>query len=279
MMRATVVLASQGIYEHIPTEDVVGYVQRERSILAWAIDGASTLTAAPYNTFHDVTDAGWFARQLDQRLRAECQDVPFSKALLHRILRSVREEYVRAGGLRQPLWAWPSAAALCVEMCRAGGQIEMSIFRYADCFIETCHATDLREEYSSDPAQNTPEFDPWKPFSGFRGQKLASLWRRRMQQQMNLVRNALTINPASAMNAVEEQGIVSSPVHVLLGSDGLSRIWDTYHVMTKDEAMRFVVRQGLHALLRKLREFESNSRTGVDSKRRDDASGLHIFLT
>lgn len=73
---------SQGIYERIPSEDVVGYRVREDSLLAWAIDGASTLTERPFTTFSDVTDAGWFARQLSSLLQARFRNMPFSTQLL-----------------------------------------------------------------------------------------------------------------------------------------------------------------------------------------------------
>ena len=272
-------MTPRGIYERVPAEDVVGYIRRRHSILAWAIDGASTLTAIPFATFPNLTNAGWFVRRLDQRLREACRDVVFSPALLQGIIRSVREEYGRAGGFSQPLWAWPTAAALCVEIARVNGWIEMSIYRYADCFVETCQDALTKTGRSPFGTHSAPAFDPWKPFSGFRGQKLAALWRRRVQQQMNVVRNVLTINPVSALHAVEEQRIIASPVHILVGSDGLSRLWDTYRAMTKAEAMQFLVEHGLHALLRELRAYEANSTTGsVDLKRRDDASGVHLFL-
>ncbi|KWR77252.1 hypothetical protein [Cupriavidus sp. IDO] len=279
MMQATVSQVSQGIYEYIPTEDVVGYLLRERSMLAWAIDGASSLTAAPFMTYEDITDAGWFARRLGQLLEKQFQDVPFSKAQLHHGLQILRAEYRHDGGDAQPIWAWPVAAATVVEIDRTTEQAHISIYRYADCFVEVFQGTPPSVNHSARPAQLPSIYDVWKPYSGFQGHKLVDLRQRRMQQQKGECSTALTLNPASAMNAVEEQRGIATPAHIVLGSDGLSRVWDTYQLMTNEQAMDLIVQQGLPSLLQVLRYFEAIALTGsADLKRRDDASGIHIFL-
>ncbi|MHA7685480.1 hypothetical protein [Cupriavidus sp. PET2-C1] len=279
MMQAMISKVSQGIYEHIPTEDVVGYLLRERSMLAWAIDGASPLTAAPFKTYEDITDAGWFARRLSQFLERQFQEVPFSKAQLRDGLQILQDEYRHDGGGAQPLWAWPVAAATVVEIDRTTELVHMSIYRYADCFVEVLQGTLPSANHFARATQLPPSYDLWKPYSGFQGKKLADLWQRRLQQQTGECSTALTLNPASAMNAVEEQRDIATPAHIVLGSDGLSRVWDTYQLMTSEQAMHLVVQHGLPSLLQVLRDFEASVLTGgADLKRRDDASGIHIFL-
>lgn len=279
MMQATVSQVSQGIYEHIPTEDVVGYLLRERSMLAWAIDGASPLTAAPFKTYEDITDSGWFARRLSQLLEKQFQDIPFSKAQLRNGLQILQEEYLHDGGDAQPIWAWPVAAATVVEIDRTTEPVHMSIYRYADCFLEVLQGPLPSENHSARPAQLPPSYDLWKPYSGFQRKKLVDLWQRRWRQQESECSTALTLNPASAMNAVEERREIATPAHIVLGSDGLSRVWDTYQLMTSEEALHLVVQHGLPSLLHVLRGFEASAPTGgADLKRRDDASGIHIFL-
>lgn len=279
MMQVTVSQVSQGIYEHIPTEDVVGYLLRERSMLAWAIDGASPVTAAPFKTYEDVTDAGWFARRLSQLLEKQFQDIPFSKAQLCNSLQVLQDEYRRDGGDAQPIWGWPVAAATFVEIDRTKEPVSMSVFRYADCFVEVLQVPVPSADQSPRPPQSPPSYDRWRPYSGFRGHKLLNLWQRRLQQQKGECSTALTLNPASAMNAVEEERKITTPAHIVLGSDGLSRVWDTYQLMTSEQAMHLVAQHGLSSLLHALRNFEASSLTGgAELKRRDDASGIHIFL-
>lgn len=279
MMQAKIQQISHGIYAHIPTEDVVGYLLRENSMLLWAIDGASPLTAVPFTTFESITDAGWFARRLSQKLQKQFRDEPFNKALLQTVLQSLQDEYRHAGGNAQPPWAWPVAAAAIVEVDRTTEEGLVSIFRCADCFVEILQGPQPSADDIAMPRELLRTYDLWKPFSGFEGHKLVSLRQRRCQQQENEARNALTLNPVSAMNAIEEQRAIPTPVHIVLGSDGLSRVWDTYQLMTSEEAMQLVARHGLPALLRVLREIEASAVTGrADLKRRDDASGIHLFL-
>lgn len=280
MMRARIEQVSQGIYEHIPTEDVVGCLQREHSILAWAIDGASTLTEAPFTTYDDVSDAGWFARRLARLLKEQFKETPFSTEKLRRGLNMLREEYLHAASETLPLWARPVAAAIIVEVRQTAAEIRMSIYRYADCFALVSQGVLPDTDRTSGPAsQPTPTYELWKPFSGFRGRELARLRRRRCQQQKNEFSTALTLNPASAMNAVEERRTLHAPAHIVLGSDGLSRVWDTYRLMSGEQAMRMIVQHGLSELLRLLRAFEASTPTGTaELKRRDDACGIHLFL-
>lgn len=279
MKTVTIEQVSQGIYEHIPSEDVVGHVQREDSLLAWVIDGASTLTETPFTTFSDVTDAGWFARELSRLLEERFQHTRFSPAELRLVLQDLRQAYRRAGGDARPLWAWPVAAATVLEVDMSVSPARLASYHYADCFIATWHTAACAERVVDDVVLPAAVYDPWKPYSGFQGVQRDRLWLRREQQQKNESSSALTLNPQSALNASLQSEILQRPGHVLLGSDGLSRVWDTYHLMTKAQALQCVAQQGLPALLRVLRTFEASARTGdAGLKRRDDASGIHLYL-
>jgi len=280
MMWARIEQISEGIYEHIPTEDVIGCLQREHSMLAWAIDGASTLTEVPFTTFDGLSDAGWFARRLAKLLVEQFKEAPFSKAKLRSGLQILQEEYSHAAQNAPPLWAWPVAAAVIVEIDQTAAQTQMSIYRYADCFELVLEGILSDGNHIAGSVSQPPAtYDRWKPFSGFQGQELTRLWQRRCEQQRNKFSTALTLNPASAINAIEEQRTIHTPAHIVLGSDGLSRVWDTYELMTSEQAMHLVAQHGLPALLRVLRDFEASDPTGrANLKRRDDACGIHIFL-
>lgn len=278
-MRFNVESISQGIYQDIPSEDVVGYLQRERSILAWAIDGASTLTESPFATFDCISDAGWFARRLADLLR-QLETITFSKSKLHDGLDMLRQEYRAASKLVPPLQDWPVAAATIVEIdFSVGTTLSVSIYRYADCF-DLIHQGALPHSNRDKPsASQRPSYDPWKPCSGFRGQPLEQLRQRRRQQQRNEFSTALTLNPISALNATEAHLTIDTPAHILLGTDGLARVWETYKLMTREQAIQLVARTGLSTLLNILRDHEARIPAGETSgKRRDDASGIYVSL-
>lgn len=173
-------------------------------MLLWAIDGASTLTAVPFTTFASMTDAGWFAPRLSQRLQKQFRDEPFNKARLKIVLQSLQDEYRHARGNAQPPWVWPVAAARIVEVDRATEEGHMSIFPYADCFVEILQGSQPSADDIAMPKELLQTHDLWRPFSGFEGHQLVGLRQRRCQQQENEARTALTLNPVSAMNAIEE---------------------------------------------------------------------------
>lgn len=277
-MQVNIDQVCQGIYEHVPGEDVVGCVRRGDTVLAWAIDGATTLTEHPFTTFSDLTDAGWFARGMGRWLAEHGALEPFSPSLLEEGLRTLREEYRHAGGEAQPIHAWPVAAAVVAEISPSGATLRMRVHRYEDCFLEI-HSAPASAQSTTTMALPAQSHDEWKPHSGFKPPVLERLWERRRQQQANTGGTALTLNPISAHNAVIEEQVLATPVHVVLGSDGLSRVWDTYNLMSREQALALVAEQGLPALLATLREHEASARTGdAGLKRRDDASGLHLFL-
>lgn len=147
--------------------------------------------------------------------------------------------------------------------------MQLLSYRYADCFVTSWHggAEGLRPDEVAPPAQ---AYDPWKPCSGFAGEQRDRLWLRREQQQRNESSSALTLNPESALGATVKRDTLHRPGHVLLGSDGLSRIWDSYQLMTREQAVQHVACLGLSSLLGVLRAFEASTRTGdVARKRRD----------
>lgn len=276
-MKLAVQQVSQGIYRDIPSEDVVGYLQRDHSVLAWAIDGASTLTPSPFTTFECISDAGWFARELADVLR-KFQFSPFSPLKLREDLDRLRQHYRRASEYARPLEDWPVAAATIAEIdFSIEKKLAVSIYRYADCF-DLIHQGPLPlpiDGKTSVPKQ--PFHDPWKPCSGFQGEVLDQLRQRRRQQQRNEFSTALTLNPESALNATETRLTLDTPAHILLGTDGLSRLWDTYGLMTREQAQRFVSQRGLLTLLETLRDFELTAPSGgARGKRRDDASGISL---
>ncbi|VVE63127.1 hypothetical protein PCA31118_01097 [Pandoraea captiosa] len=265
---------SEGIYANIPTEDVVGYLRRPGSVLAWAIDGASTLSESPFTTFDDISDAGWFARKVADAL-SNMADSAFMPSRLHQELISIKQAYFSASGSKRPVHEWPVAAATIVEMdVVSSSRVAVSIYRYADCF-ELLHEgpipldTDLRA-----PLSVPRTYDPWKPHSGFTGDRLSQLQARRCEQQRNELSSALTLNPVSAFNAKKLQTSLHTPAQILVGTDGLSRAWDTYGLMTSAQALRLATQSGLGALLHAVRHHEATLASNTDRKRRDDASGI-----
>ncbi|HGM7337973.1 TPA: hypothetical protein ACKQCJ_004345 [Stenotrophomonas maltophilia] len=271
--------ACSGAYVDVPNEDVVGYLLRGDGLLIWAIDGASPLSDQPFTVFPDESNSGWFARRLSECLKVEFNQRAFDTSALAQIIGELKREFDERSEGAAAEWSWPVAAAVLVEISEFEGQVEMKVYRYADCFFNVVQddlgADVMARKITAEPAC----FNTWKPASGFCGAKLEALRTRRVQQQRNVDTSALTINSGSAMNATVISFSVGRPLHVLVGSDGLARLWEVYRELEVTEAMSIVATAGVARLVARLRQFEASpGRARSDVKPMDDACGIHVFM-
>ena len=269
---------TQGMYDHVPSEDVAGYVDLGGSLVAWVVDGASTIGDEPFTTFGELSDAGWFARRIGVELAVCARGGDFGMPVLQDILERVRDAYrQQAGDLRQPAWAWPLVAATAMRIFprREGSHIET--ITYAGCF--------LRFNCSGMPAITPTEVlapspgRPWKPCSGLKGAALRDMRDRRVLRQTVDARGTLTMDPRSALGGARCNHALPPGSDVLIGSDGLARLWCSYRLLSAREALALVARAGLPALFKRLRTHEaSQTAVGEEVKVNDDASGIHIRI-
>lgn len=271
--------ACSGAYADVPNEDVVGYLSRGDSLLIWVIDGASPLSDQPFTVFPGESNSGWFARRLSECLKAEFSQRAFDTSALVQVIDQLKREFDERSEGAAAEWSWPVAAAVLVEISELEGQVVMKVYRYADCFFNVVQddlgADVMGRRITAEPAC----FNAWKPASGFCGSKLEALRIRRVQQQRNVDTSALTINAGSAMNATVVSFSVSRPLHVLVGSDGLARLWEVYRELEVTEAMSIVATAGVARLVARLRQFEASpGRIQLDMKPMDDACGIHVFM-
>lgn len=263
-------------YSNIPSEDVLGFSRRGDTLTAWAIDGASTLSAEAFTTFPDMSDSRWFAIALSSYLKTLTTHSAFEPGGMAAGVREIQASYFRVTR-SQPTWSFPVAACVVAELTPSGSWVDITVHSYADCFI-------LFRQSGSAPKVGAPYRGPvvppltWKPCSGFDGELLERLRRRRVQQLSNGETTALTLNPESAANCRVQRVRLKPPMHVFIGTDGLARLWSDYTVLDADSAMDSLIGHGLTSLIEKLRLYESAlPERAPHQKARDDASALHIY--
>jgi hypothetical protein len=272
---------AQRLYRDLPNEDVAGHTAAGDTLSAWIFDGASTITKAPFITFPTITDSGWFSRSLADALASrENIRANVDMSTMAEILSNSREEYQRAGGLQLPTWAWPSAAAVIINIARTSTGARISILRYGDCCFEFAPSdgTVARRRDDSEPMDESLK-ERWKPYSGLRVSALHQIISRRSVRQQFITEGILTLNPASAYRASIEFLELPLGACILMCSDGLSRLWKSYNLMSSKAAIEIAKRNGLSALLRVLRNHELSSAINItEIKRSDDVSALLISL-
>lgn len=271
--------AGSGAYMDMPSEDVTGHVARGGTILMWAIDGASPLTDEPFTVFQNESNSGWFARRLSECLKTRFVEQTFNPAQLREVIGELRAEFIQCSGSPVPDWSWPVAAAVMVEVSELDGRVRIEVHRYSDCFFATAQGTLEADVTKARRIADAISTGRWKPASGFSGKTLTSLRERRARQQDNEGTTALTLNPESAMNASAVLLNRGRPLHVLVGSDGVSRLWESYAAMTISDAMSVVAREGVGGLIAELRRFEACAvLPQKDEKPSDDACCIHLFI-
>ncbi|WP_323117825.1 hypothetical protein [Burkholderia alba] len=261
----------------LPSEDVIGYVQRGNRFKAWAIDGASHLSAHPFTTFDDRSDAHWFATELSGFLSRDLSERDFDAGRLRPMLAALGQRY-RSMSRDTPLWAYPAAACTIVELQRTDTHVIADIHQYADCFALFGAAGIGEPAAGAGDFPSTSAQRRWRPFSGFSGERLDDLRDRRIEQQHNRNTTALTLNPDSAANGVHARRTLDAPCQVLVGTDGVSRAWEHYALIEQDDVIAWVWREGLPALFTRLRSHEE-THARCDMKSKDDAAALHIACT
>lgn len=269
---------SQGVYRGIPSEDVIDCAKCGRALVAWVIDGASTISEQPFTTFRGITDSGWFARRISRLLGRAVRASSPTTQMLESILSRVRNDYTRAGGLRQPAWAWPMAAATIVHLVQRSGTIESTCLRYADCFCHVASACRPILPWSGCVSAGSLG-RRWVPCSGVLGEPLRVLRERRTFKQLVDARGALTLDSTSAYGGSAQGAEIKSASIILLGSDGLSRVWQSYGILTAACALDVAARAGLPSLFQELRKFEASPfHVTAEIKAHDDASAILISV-
>lgn len=235
----------------------------------------SHLTQRPFTTFDQCSDAHWFAVALSDFLANDLRQGGFDTGLLRLALAELRRQYMSLAP-NTPLWAYPVAACTITDVHHMRDHIVVDVYQYADCFaILAPH--ERRGAISGDRSWSSLEPQAmWQPCSGFSGEKLQALRQRRIEQQHNQGTTALTLNPCSAADATHRRHTVVTPCHMLIGTDGLSRAWEHYGLMSHGDVIDFVATEGLGTLFARLRGYE-RQHTPDGMKPRDDAASLHVL--
>lgn len=272
---------AQRLYRDVPNEDVVGHAFAGETLLAWIVDGASTITEKPFTTFSGITDATWFAEMLGNGFTSTMKRSRIvDTRRISEILLDAQEMYRRAGGFRRPPWAWPSAAAMIVCITCTNHNARISVLRYADCAFEFAPINPKKSARATGSVPVNESIDePWQPFSGVAIPALRHIKERRTARQLLDPGGVLTLAPESAFGGTAEFKLLPVDTSILICSDGLSRLWKSYNLMTSRTAVEIATNYGLSALITIIRNHERHMINGTtEIKRSDDISALLISL-
>jgi hypothetical protein len=261
------------VFEHGHMTDIV------------VLDGATSVAGRDYID-PDLGDVAWFVRRFSAAFGEALVGRSPQEQAVRTAVDAVRAAFEwRTGGLAVPVYAWPIAAMTWVRILPGRGVSELILYCLGDCKTLL-----LR------PDGSVQDLDPWvNPQEallqdaiaalaaegvsdpGERRERLLPMLRRRREEQNTApMPQSLCLAPAGPF-AARRYSVQAEPGSVLLVmTDGFYRLVDPYGLYGDAGLARDCVREGLDAMLARLRAHEhaAGAGTGMAVKQADDASAV-----
>jgi hypothetical protein len=272
-------------------EDVVVVYERDGWTDLVLMDGATPLTPDRSVTL-GASDPAWFVRRFAQDLGRVLRPDACQADLVLEALDATRAAYRASGaGIDVPPYAWPVATLGWVRVRDpdATGMHTLELFCLGDSKVllqdpigavrdldpfdnpqeraTQAHVASLVAEGIHDPAE--------------RWARLLPMLRARRHEQNTAARPAvLCLEPRGPFDARAACGSAPPGALLLVASDGLYRLVDTYGLHTDASLLDACRTRGLDALLDELRAFEAGKEAaGLAAKTADDASAIAWHFT
>jgi len=272
-------------------EDVVAVFEGDGCTDLVLLDGATPLTDDRCLAL-GASDPAWFVRRFVRELGRVLRPDADQQTLVLEALDGTRAAYRAAGGSADvPPHAWPIATLAWVRVrdpdaagihalewfCLGDSKVLLQLpdgaVRDLDPFdnpqerATQAHVAGLVAEGIHDPAE--------------RWARLLPMLRARRHEQNTAARPAvLCLEPRGPFDARAARGSAPPGALLLVASDGLYRLVDTYGLHTDASLLDACRMRGLDALLDELRAFEAGKEAaGLAAKTADDASAIAWHFT
>jgi len=272
-------------------EDVVAVFEGDGCTDLVLLDGATPLTDDRCLAL-GASDPAWFVRRFVRELGRVLRPDADQQTLVLEALDGTRAAYRAAGGSADvPPHAWPIATLAWVRVrdpdaagihalewfCLGDSKVLLQLpdgaVRDLDPFdnpqerATQAHVAGLVAEGIHDPAE--------------RWARLLPMLRARRHEQNTAARPAvLCLEPRGPFDARAARGAAPPGALLLVASDGLYRLVDTYGLHTDASLLDACRTRGLDALLDELRAFEAGKKAaGLAAKTADDASAIAWHFT
>ncbi|MCS0613536.1 protein phosphatase 2C domain-containing protein [Massilia kyonggiensis] len=267
-------------------EDVVVVYERDGYTDLVLMDGATPLTPERC-VAAGASDPAWFVRRFAQDLGSVLRADGDQEALVLEALEHTRAAYRAAGGHADvPPYAWPIATLAWVRVSDpdADGAHTLDLFCLGDSKILLQLPDGAVRDL--DPFENPQEqatqaavaalvaegiFDPAERWT-----RLLPMLRARRHEQNTAANPAVLCLEPRGPFAARRTRVTAPPGALLLVlSDGLYRLVDTYGLHSDGSLLDACRARGLDALLDELRAFEAGKEAaGLAAKTADDASAI-----
>jgi hypothetical protein len=266
-------------------EDYVAVFEQDGLADLVVLDGASSV--APQNYIdQQAGDVAWFVRRFGADFGAALAGHGSQEQLVRRALDATRAAFEdRTLGQAAPVYAWPIAAMTWIRILPGRGASELILYCLGDC--KTLLLRPDGSVQDLDPYLNPQEAVVADAIAALaregvcdpraRRERLLPMLRRRREEQNTAPHpEVLCMAPAGPF-AARRHSVRAEPGSVLLVmTDGFYRLAEPYGLFSDASLAEACVREGLDAMLARLRAHEqaAGAGTGMAVKQADDASAV-----
>jgi hypothetical protein len=283
--------AGHGSEKQAVNEDLVQVFERDGWTDIVLLDGATPLTAERH-VAAGPSDPAWFVRQFAADLGTVLRIDATQEAQVQAALALTRRAFEQAGGDADvPAWARPIATLSWVRV-HHGTEIEAGagpgqrldlyclgdskvLLRLPDGAVRDLDPFDNPQEARTQAAVAALVAEGVADAAARWACLLPMLRARRAEQNLAVPPYVLCLHPGGPFAARTAQMTAPPGSMLLVLSDGLYRLVDTYRLHTDASLLAACAARGLDALLDELRAFEHGAAAaGLAAKAADDASAV-----
>jgi hypothetical protein len=266
-------------------EDYVAVFEQDGIADIVVLDGATSV--APQNYIdREAGDVAWFVRRFGAHFGAALATHGSQEQVVRRALDATRAAFEdRTAGHTAPVYAWPIAAMTWIRILPGRGASELILYCLGDC--KTLLLRPDGSVQDLDPYLNPQEAVVADAIAALaregvcdpraRRERLLPMLRRRREEQNTAPHpEVLCMAPAGPF-AARRHSVRAEPGSVLLVmTDGFYRLAEPYGLFSDASLAEACVREGLDAMLARLRAHEqaAGAGTGMAVKQADDASAV-----
>jgi hypothetical protein len=288
--------AGHGSEKQAVNEDLVQVFERDGWTDIVLLDGATPLTAERH-VAAGASDPAWFVRQFAADLGTVLRIDATQEAQVQAALALTRRAFEQAGGQADvPAWARPIATLSWVRVhhgagtgkdaetgaSNAGQRLQLYclgdskvLMRLPDGAVRDLDPFDNPQEASTQAAVAALVAEGIADPAARWARLLPMLRARRAEQNLAVPPYVLCLHPGGPFAARTAQMTAPPGSMLLVLSDGLYRLVDTYRLHTNASLLAACAARGLDALLDELRAFEHGAAAaGLAAKAADDASAV-----
>jgi hypothetical protein len=267
-------------------EDVVVVYERDGYTDLVLMDGATPLTPER-SVAAGASDPAWFVRRFAQDLGRVLRADASQAALVLEALEHTRTAYLAAGGHADvPPYAWPIATLAWVRVFDpdADGSHTLDLFclgdskillQLPDGVVRDIDPFDNPQEQATQAAVAALVAEGIRDPAERWARLLPMLRARRHEQNTAASPAVLCLEPRGPFAARTARVTAPQGALLLVLSDGLYRLVDTYGLHSDGSLLDACRARGLDALLDELRAFEAGKEAaGLAAKTADDASAI-----